>query len=126
MLGFAVEGLRPRHAILPAALGLLAFHWACLQHNERIWRQVASDADNTCSQIVQQITPSTRRIVTRDLPGSLDGVYFLRNGLSSCLDLKAGRALGVDVDDRGVASPVDPATLVFAWDRAGRSLRRIQ
>ena len=121
MLGFAVEGLRPKQLMLPAAVVLLAFHWACLQHNERIWRQVASIADSTCMRIVQQISPSTRRIAVQDLPGSLDGVYFLRNGLGPCLDLKAGRMLGVDVD----ASSVDPATLVFAWDHAGRSLRKI-
>jgi hypothetical protein len=126
MLGFAVEGLRSKYAILAAAFVLLAFHWASLQHNERIWGQVASVADSTCSQIVQQISPSTRRIVVQDLPGSLDGVYFLRNGLWPCLDLKAGRTLGVDVDDSGVASTVQPATLVFAWDQAGRSLRKIQ
>ena len=125
MLGFAVEGLRPTQAMLPAAFVLLAFHWASLQHNERIWRQVASIADSTCLQIVQQISPSTRQIVILDLPGSLDGVYFLRNGLHPCLDLKAGRTLGVDVDDTGAASSANPAVLVFAWDRAGRSLRKI-
>ena len=126
MLGFAVEGLRPKRAMLPAALVLLAFHLSCLQHNERIWRQVASVADSTCSQIIQQITPSTKGIVIQDLPGSLDGVYFLRNGLGSCLDLKAGRRLGVDVDDTGAAPSGQPATLVFAWDDAGRSLRKMQ
>jgi len=126
MLGFAVEGLRPKRAMVPAALVLVAFQWACLQHNERIWRQIASVADSTCAQIVQQITPSTRRIAVQNLPGSLDGVYFLRNGLGPCLDLKARRRLGVDVDDTGAASYISPATLVFVWDDAARSLRQMQ
>jgi hypothetical protein len=124
MLGFAVEGLRPKRAMVPAALILLAFQWACLQHNERIWHQVASAADNTCSQILQQITPSTREIVIRDLPGSLDGVYFLRNGLSPCLNLKAGRRLGVNVDETGALPSTNPATLIFTWDAVQRSLRK--
>ena len=122
MLGFAVEGLRSKQTMLLAAIALLAFHWACLQHNERTWRRVASLADSTCSQIVQQITPSTKGIVIQDLPGSLDGVYFLRNGLGPCLDLKAGRRLGVMVDDTGAATSVHPGILVFAWDNPGRSL----
>jgi hypothetical protein len=122
MLGFAVAEIRPKPAILPAALVLLAFHWACLKHNERIWGRTASVADRTCSQIVQQIRPSTRSIVIQDLPGSLDGVFFLRNGLSSCLELKAGRRLGLDVDETGAL----PATPVLAWDDATRSLRKIE
>jgi len=126
LLGFAVEALRPKQAMISAALVLVTFQWACLRHNERIWHQVASAADSACSQIVRQVTPATRGIVIRNLPGSLDGVYFLRNGLSPCLDLKAGRRLGVDVDDTGSASSADTATLVFAWDDAGRVLRKMQ
>jgi hypothetical protein len=125
MLGFAVEGLQPKQAMLPAALVLLAFHWACLEHNERIWRKVASAADSACSQIVQHLTPSTKGIVVQDLPGSLDGVYFLRNGVGPCLDLKARRKLAVDVDVTSAARSVYPTTLVFAWDDAGRSLRKM-
>jgi hypothetical protein len=126
MLGFAVEGLRPKQAVIPAALVLLTFQWACLRHNERIWHQVASAADNACSQIVRQVTPFTKGIVVRNLPGSLDGVYFLRNGLSPCLDLKAGRRLDLDVDDTGSGTSTDTATLVFAWDDTGMVLRKVQ
>ena len=124
MVGFAVEGLRPKRTMVLAALVLLGFEWACLQHNERIWRQVALAADNTCSKILQQITPSTRRIVIRDMPGSLDGVYFLRNGLSPCLDLKAGRRLDVNVDETDALPSINPATLAFTWDAVQRSLRK--
>jgi len=126
MLGCTVEAIRPKGLMLPAALVLLVFQWSCLRHNERIWRQVASIADNACSQISQQISPSTRRIVIRNLPGSLEGVYLLRNGLGPCLDLKAGRSLGVDVEASGAAPTLDAATLAFAWDDAGRSLRKMQ
>ena len=126
MLGFAVAEIRPKPAMLPAALVLLAFQWACLKHNQQLWSQAASLADRTCAQIVQQITPSTRRIVVRDLPGSLDGVFFLRNGLSPCLDLKAGRWLGVDVVETGALPAGGSETPVFAWDDATRSVRKIE
>jgi hypothetical protein len=56
----------------------------------------------------------------RDLPGSLDGVYFLRNGLGSCLDFKAGRGLGLDINSSGSAGL---GVAVFAWDESTRSLR---
>ncbi len=126
MLGFAVEAVQPKPAMLFAALVLLGFDWACLQHNERIWHQVASIADRSCSQVFQQITPATRRIAIRAWPGSLDGVFFLRNGLSPCLDLKAHRWLGVEVSEAGALPAGDPATLVFGWDDAEKSPWRLE
>jgi hypothetical protein len=120
LLGLALEAQRPRALLVPSAVVLLLFHWSCLRHNLQIWDQVGALADTTCSQIVQDLTPSTRTVVVRDLPGSLDGVYFLRNGLGSCLDFKAGRGLGLDINSSGSAGL---GVAVFAWDESTRSLR---
>ena len=121
LLGTAIEGLRSKHAALLAALGLIAFQSASLQHNLRLWNQVGRLADTTCSQIARDVSVSTQKVMVRGLPGSIDGVYFLRNGLSSCLDLKTGRNQYLQVAASG---PAGPAAIAFDWDDGTRSLRR--
>ncbi len=97
------------------------FHLACLEHNLSIWHRVGSLAERTCSQIVNQIPASTTKVVIRNLPGSIDGVYFLRNGLKGCLDLKSMQILNLQVDDTG-ASDRSKTTAVFEWNPMTDSL----
>jgi protein O-mannosyl-transferase len=122
MIGAAVHALRPKRVQIPAALILLWFKFSCLRHNLAIWQDVAALADGVCARIVQELPPSTMRIVIRELPGSVNGVYFLRNGLSSCLDLKAGRNLGLDVDTWKPGGLIGSHTAVFSWNEVKQSL----
>lgn len=123
LLGAAIEGLRSKQAAVLAALVLIAFQWLSWRHNLRIWNQVGDLADATCSQIAREVSPSTQQVIVRGMPGSIDGVYFLRNGLSSCIDLKTSRNQHLQVPASG---PAGPAAIIFDWDAAKDSLRREQ
>jgi hypothetical protein len=89
-----------------------------------IRRAVASLAEITCAQIVEELPPSTNRVIIREMPGSLNGVYFLRNGVKSCLDLKSGRTLNLEVDDTGT-SIVEKGTVVFDWNSGTNRLLKV-
>jgi len=121
LLGCAVSAIQSRAAAASVALALLLFHLACLQHNLSIWRRVASLAESTCSKIVDERPPSTNKVVIRRMPGSIDGVYFLRNGVKACLDLKSRQVLNLEVDDTG-ARELGKATAVFEWNHLTNSL----
>lgn len=121
-LGVALGSLRsPRFQGL-AALLLIAFHWAALQHNLKIWRTVSELADSVCGEIVATVPPTAGGVDVEGLPGSLKGVYFLRNGLGGCLDLKAGRPLGLQNVSQGPGSVVLRWADLDAVQKAGQNL----
>jgi protein O-mannosyl-transferase len=124
MIAAALMAVRTKTVRVPAVLLLLSFHFACLRHNLDIWQDVAARANAVCETIVRDLPPDTKQIVVQGLPGSVDGVYFLRNGTRACLDLKAGRNLGVDVDTGTPASAIHDPTAVFRWDETTKTVSR--
>jgi hypothetical protein len=110
LAGVAFSALSHRKAQLLATAALLIFHVACLQHNLAIWREVAALADHVCSRIANELPPSATGLMIKNIPGSINGVYFLRNGLGGCIDLKAGRPLHLQT------AAGDPGTLVLQWN----------
>jgi hypothetical protein len=67
-----------------AAGGLIAFQLLTLEHNLGIWREVASTSAAACEAAVKCSNPEA----VSGLPGTLNGVYFFRNGFPECVKLR--------------------------------------
>jgi hypothetical protein len=73
------------------ALPVVLFQLAGLWHNQRIWVQVAERAHDACVDTADMLreNPGTT-VVARDLPKTLNGVFFLANGFAQCVALNGG------------------------------------
>jgi hypothetical protein len=98
-IGFALFfGLLAENSTIPGVLrvllpvGLLLFQFASLKHNLAIWRDVALLSQKTCVAVSTELKNDPRQIVVRNLPNSLRGVFFLRNGLPQCVAIETGEA----------------------------------
>jgi hypothetical protein len=85
-----------------------------LDHNLRIWRQVADLSHRTCLAFGRTIASDQRPVLVRNLPIKLRGVFFLRNGFPQCVSINSGvNAQRIRVDD-------DPQTAphgrLFVWN----------
>lgn len=67
-----LQSLGARRAAAAAAI-LLAFNIAALNHNLKIWGDVARLARNTCAAAAELIGSSTKRVIVSGLPPSLRG-----------------------------------------------------
>jgi len=68
------------------AVTVLVFNFAALTHNARIWKDVSELAERTCRQAALIIErQGSSAILVRDLPGTIDGVFFFRNGFAECV-----------------------------------------
>jgi hypothetical protein len=87
MLASAVEPLeqRARWAV-PAAI--LLFQFAALQHNLDAWRRTGEVAKESCATAARCLLPGATRLDVWNMPGSLDGVYFLDLGLPECVQMQ--------------------------------------
>jgi hypothetical protein len=74
---------------IPAAIAIMAFQVACLEHNLIIWREVAQTARRTCDSLAASLAGNNTTVTTRDLPNVLRGVYF-SNGMAECVELNHG------------------------------------
>jgi hypothetical protein len=85
LLGGAADRLRPRAAwIVPVII--VGFNFAALQHNITIWRNVGHVAQQTCLAASRCSIGGKLRV--QDVPGSLDGVYFLGVGFPECIGIE--------------------------------------
>jgi hypothetical protein len=96
-VGFALFfGLLAENSAAPKALrvllpaGLVLFQFASLKHNLAIWRDVALLSQKACIAVSAELKSDPRQIVVSDLPNSLRGVFFLRNGLPQCVAIMTG------------------------------------
>jgi hypothetical protein len=100
---------------------LLLFHFAALRQELGVWQSVSALAGRTCVETAALVAASPRSpLVVRDLPSSLDGVFFLGNGFNECVELQAGRRLPLLRFESGTPAP-SPAR-VLRWDPAWRRL----
>ena len=62
--GFALEGIEGARLQIALAAGLLAFQITALEHNLRIWRNVAIEAQRICRDFGREIASDPRPVVT--------------------------------------------------------------
>jgi hypothetical protein len=87
LLATAVEPLEPRARwIVPAAI--LLFQFTALQHNLDAWRRTGEVAKQSCIAAASCLRPGATKVDVWNMPGSLDGVYFLDLGLKECIHMQ--------------------------------------
>jgi hypothetical protein len=122
ILATAVEPLDGRARwIVPAAVLLL--HFAALQHNLDGWRRAGELAKQTCAAAARCLMPGTTKLDVWNMPGSLDGVYFLDLGLPECIQMQtqsSAPAVNFHTGDPDTA-PGDTEQLL--WDKMNSELR---
>ncbi len=116
-LGAALETLRKSEWRIPAALAIICFQTACLEHNLITWRGVANVAERACDSVAASLQGNQRTVTVLDLPNVLRGVYFFHKGMPDCLEVGHG------IDIRRVRE--DHADLVFQWDAQSEIVRPV-
>ena len=107
-LGVALERLRRVQWRIPAAVAVIVFQAACLEHNLITWNGVAQIAKQACDSVAASLEGNRKTVTVLDLPNVLRGVYFFHKGMPDCLEVGHG------IDIRRVRD--DNADLVFRWD----------
>jgi len=82
----ALEAARPR-MMMGAAVAILVFQMAALEHNLIIWSGVSRLAERTCASVAATQGPA----IISDPANTVDGVYFLHTGFRGCIEAAAGR-----------------------------------
>lgn len=89
LLATAAESLeKSGRWIVPVAI--LLFQFGALQHNLTVWERAGDAAKRACLAATrcEKETPSGATLSVWNLPGSLDGVYFLGVGFPECTQLQ--------------------------------------
>jgi hypothetical protein len=87
-------GLTSRRLRGAVAAALVLFHFAALRHQLDAWESVARLAERTCTGAAPLVASAGERpVVVENMPASVDGVFFLSNGFSECVQMAAGRSL---------------------------------
>jgi hypothetical protein len=109
LLAGAADRLHSRvRWVVPAMI--IGFNFVALQHNITIWRNVGNLAQQTC--VAASRCSTARKLRIEDVPGSLDGVYFLGVGLPECVGIATHSA-----------PPEIESGSDLAWDAGARELR---
>jgi hypothetical protein len=96
-----------------AASGVLMLQLATLWHNETIWVHVTQTARHACADTAKLLKQNAgRTIVARDLPKTLEGVFFLENGFPQCVAINGG----VDASRISGTSATGAQVLRIHWD----------
>jgi hypothetical protein len=82
----ALEAARPR-IMTGAAVAILVFQMAALEHNLIIWGRVSRLAERTCASVAATPGPA----IVSDPANAVDGVYFLHTGFRGCIEAASGR-----------------------------------
>lgn len=114
-LGVVLETLRKPEWRIPAALAIICFQTACLEHNLITWRGVALEARQTCDSVAAYLQGNSRTASVLDLPNALRGVYFLHTGMPQCLEFR----YGIDVE----RIRPDHADLTLHWDDKSETVK---
>ena len=115
-LAAALETLRHLKWRVPAAIAIMVFQTACLEHNLLTWRGVALVARQACDSVAASLAGNGKTVTVLDLPNVLRGVYFFHKGMPDCLEVGHG------IDIRRVTE--DHADLVFHWDPQSETVKR--
>lgn len=121
LLAAALASLTQRRAAV-AAVAILGFQTAALEHNLATWRDVAQLADRTCATAAAELRQARGPLLVSDVPNVIDGVYFLHTGLRQCIESRAGAEAGkLLVQGESQANGMAPALI---WDDALRGWRK--
>ncbi len=115
-LAASLESLRNLNWRIPAAIAIMVFQTACLEHNLVTWQGVALVARQACDSVAASLAGNQKTVTVLDLPNVLRGVYFFHKGMPDCLEV------GHDIDIRRVRE--DHADLVFRWDPESEKVKR--
>jgi hypothetical protein len=129
-VGFALFcGLLAENSSAPRALrvllpaGLVLFQFTALEHNLAIWQEVSLLSQRACLAVSAERKSDLRQIVLSDLPNSLRGVFFLRNGLPQCVAIMTGEPIDTVI----VAEDTEHASNArfFKWDTQAETFEPI-
>ena len=120
--GLLIEGCRSTRARSLVATGVIALQVAALEHNLRIWEEVAVAAQRSCSYIADEIAGGTTPVAVPDLPFKWRGVYFLSNAFPACVMLNSGGRLH---ELPSIGDSAEAGVRIYRWnDSAGKLERR--
>lgn len=116
MIATAVEPLG-RRARWIAPSTILLFHFVALQHNLTAWQRTGEVARETCAAAAECVMPHAGKLEVWNMPGSLDGVYFLSGGFKECLKMQLGSGAPEIELHSGDPAPNQADTALFLWDK---------
>ena len=122
LIGFLLQGCRSVARQLLIGLAILIFQCAALEHNLKIWRDVAFLAQRTCKSVGDELQRDPQAIEVIGLPAQLHGVFFLRNGFPECVAVNSGQSeerVVTSEDSRAVARP---GMRIFRWNNRAEKL----
>lgn len=108
---------------LTLAAALVTLQGAALAHNLRIWGDVATLAHTTVGETVRLIGMHKGPVGFRNVPNVLDGIYFIENGLPSCIAIQGGPPID-HLTMESPRTPVPEGALILRWDASARRMTR--
>jgi hypothetical protein len=120
LLGVALAGLSPKARSF-CALIIILFNYAALTHNLAIWERVSLRAQEACKDASVCAGASATHMLVRQLPQSIDGVFFFANGFSECVEAAIGRKIDVELG-RGAAPHPSNSQILLRWNQQREQL----
>ena len=120
LLAALLAGLRGREQWIVGA-GIIIFNLSVLSHNLTPWNHASVRAKTACEGAAR-CARNSNKIVVADLPDSIEGVYFFRNGFAECLEMeRPDRPIAVDFQ-QGNTGADDPDSILLVWNRENEDL----
>jgi hypothetical protein len=98
----------------------LIFEITALTHNLSIWHQVALLSQRTCRAFGKELLHEDNPVIVKELPNTLNGVFFLHNGFRDCVAINSGHEHQIIVDDPPALE--SSTTRAFRWNAATQCL----
>jgi hypothetical protein len=117
-LGAVLENLRKADWRIPAALALVAFQAACLEHNLITWGRVARIGKQACDSVAASLEGNRKTVTIETLPNVVRGVYFLHENMGDCLVVWHG------IDDARIVP--DHGDVEYRWDPETSTISRVK
>ncbi len=125
MLATAVEPLEQRSRWMVLA-AILLFHFAALQHNLTVWQRTGEIAKRACTAVAECALPKTAKVSVWNVPGSLDGVYFLDLGFNECVKMQTQASVPQAEFHRGEPASYQGDRALLLWDNTNSGLSCIR
>lgn len=108
------------------AAGLIAFNTLALEHNLRIWREVAYTSKQVCTEFGHEVANVPGQVIVYDVPYKQSGVYFLSNGFPQCVQQNSGVPASRILVANGDLNTVRPGSQVYVWDPRAVAFKKVQ
>lgn len=122
LVGFALESLASERARCVIGTALVAFNFTVLWHNHDIWQRVTAIDWHICQSVAAELKKDDRPLALTGVPKMLDGVYFIGNGLPSCVEVwfHAPR------ERLHINETAPDSAKIYRWDAQSQSLVPVQ